>query len=212
MTAIRVGIVDDHALVREGLRLILESQQDLEVVGEAGDAISALALVAHRRPQVMLVDLTLDGGDGVALLRDLTARHPRTRVVAVSMHHDEETVRQAFLAGAAGYVVKGAASADLLRAVRAVARNQNYVHPMIASGVIVDSLRWLRQGDRLSPREIEVLRLVTSGKTAVEAGTALGISAHTVRRHLANMASKVGVRGRVGLTRYAVEHHLVQDA
>ena len=83
---------------------------------------------------------------------------------------------------------------------------------MIASGVIVDSLRWLRQGDRLSPREIEVLRLVTSGKTAAEAGSALGISAHTVRRHLANMASKVGVHGRVGLTRYAVEHHLVHDA
>lgn len=212
MAAIRVGIVDDHALVREGLKLILEGQPDFEVIGEVGDAVSALALVAHRRPQVMLVDLTLDGGDGVALVRDLTARHPRTRVVAVSMHHDEETVRQAFLAGAAGYVVKGAASADLLRAVRAVARNQNYVHPMVASGVIVDSLRWLRQGDRLSPREIEVLRLVTAGKTAVEAGTTLGISAHTVRRHLANMASKVGVRGRVGLTRYAVEHHLVQDA
>jgi DNA-binding NarL/FixJ family response regulator len=212
MASIRVGIVDDHALVREGLRLILEGQPDLEVVGEAGDAVSALALVAHRRPQIMLVDLTLDGGDGVALVRDLTARHPRTRIVAVSMHHDEETVRQAFLAGAAGYVVKGAASADLLRALRAVARNQNYVHPMVASGVIVDSLRWLRQGDRLSPREIEVLRLVTAGKTAVEAGNALGISAHTVRRHLANMASKVGVRGRVGLTRYAVEHHLVHDA
>ncbi len=212
MTAIRVGIVDDHALVREGLRLILEGQPDFEVIGEAGDAVSALSLVAHRKPQIMLVDLTLDGSDGVALVRDLTAQHPRTRVIAVSMHHDEETVRQAFLAGAAGYVVKGAAGADLLRALRAVARNQNYVHPMIASGVIVDSLRWLRQGDRLSPREIEVLRMVTAGKTAVEAGAALGISAHTVRRHLANMASKVGVRGRVGLTRYAVEHHLVQDA
>jgi DNA-binding NarL/FixJ family response regulator len=212
MAAIRIGIVDDHALVREGLRLILEGQPDLEVVGEAGDTVSALALVAHRRPQIMLVDLTLDGSDGVALVRDLTARHPRTRIIAVSMHHDEETVRQAFLAGAAGYVVKGAPSADLLRAVRAVARNQNYVHPMVASGVIVDSLRWLRQGDRLSPREIEVLRLVTSGKTAAEAGSALGISAHTVRRHLANMASKVGVHGRVGLTRYAVEHHLVHDA
>ena len=98
MTAIRVGIVDDHALVREGLRLILEGQPDFEVIGEAGDAVSALSLVAHRKPQIMLVDLTLDGSDGVALVRDLTAQHPRTRVIAVSMHHDEETVRQAFLA------------------------------------------------------------------------------------------------------------------
>ena len=144
-------------------------------------------------------------------MRDLTVRNPRIRVIAVTMHQHEETVRQAFLAGAAGYVVKGAASADLVAALRAVANNQYYVHPLVASVVVVDSLRWLRQADRLSPREIEVLRLVTAGRTAVETGRALGISAHTVRRHLSNMASKVGVHGRVALTRYAVEHHLVYD-
>lgn len=209
---IRVGIVDDHALVREGLRLILDAQPDIEVVGEASDVQAALALATRHKPQIMLVDLTLDGADGVALVRDLAHQHPRTRVIAVTMHQHEETVRQVFLAGAAGYVVKGAPSADLLTALRAVARNQHYVHPVVASGVVVDSLRWLRQGDRLSPREIEVLRLVTSGQTAIETGAALGISAHTVRRHLANMASKVGVHGRVALTRYAVEHHLVNDA
>jgi DNA-binding NarL/FixJ family response regulator len=129
----------------------------------------------------------------------------------VTMHHHPETVRQAFLAGAAGYIVKGAASADLIAAVRAVSQNQHYVHPVVASVVVVDSLRWLRQSDRLSPREAEVLRLVTAGRTAIEAGRALGISAHTVRRHLANVAAKVGVHGRVALTRYALEHHLVQD-
>jgi two-component system response regulator NreC len=144
-------------------------------------------------------------------LRDLTVQYPQIRLIAVTMHEHGETVRQAFLAGAAGYVVKGAASADLLAALRAVANNQHYVHPVVASVVVVDSLRWLRQADRLSPREIEVLRLVTAGHTAVETGIALGISAHTVRRHLSNMASKVGVRGRVALTRYAVEHHLVYD-
>jgi DNA-binding NarL/FixJ family response regulator len=159
----------------------------------------------------MLVDLTLDGADGVALLRDLHAKHPRMRVIVVTMHQHAETVRQAFLAGAAGYIVKGAAAADLLTAVRAVARNQHYVHPVVASVVVVDSLRWLRQSEGLTPREWEVLRLVTSGRTAVEAGRALGISAHTVRRHLANMATKIGVHGRVALTRYAVEHHLVQE-
>jgi len=209
MTAIRVGIVDDHVLVREGLRLILESQPDMEVVGEASDAPGAFSLAAQRRPHIMLVDLTLDGSDGVALIRDLTVRHPRIRLIAVTMHHHEETVRQAFLAGAAGYVVKGAASSELVTALRAVAKNQHYVHPVVASVVVVDSLRWLRQSDRLSPREIEVLRLVTAGRTAAEAGSALGISAHTVRRHLSNMATKVGVRGRVALTRYALEHHLV---
>jgi DNA-binding NarL/FixJ family response regulator len=209
--AIRIGIVDDHALVREGLRLILESQADLEVVGEASDAAGAFLIAAARSPQIMLVDLTLDGSDGVTLVRDLTVRHPRIRLIAVTMHHDGETVRQAFLAGVAGYVVKGAASADLITALRAVANNQHYVHPVVASVVVVDSLRWLRQADRLSPREIEVLRLVTAGRTAVETGRALGISAHTVRRHLSNTAAKVGVHGRVALTRYAVEHHLLYD-
>jgi DNA-binding NarL/FixJ family response regulator len=211
MAPIRVGIVDDHALVREGLRLILEAQPDIDVVGEASDPAGALTLAALRKPHIMLVDLTLDGSDGVALVRDLTVRHPGIRVIAVTMHLHEETVRQAFLAGAAGYVVKGAASADLVAALRAVANNQHYVHPVVASVVVVDSLRWLRQADRLSPREIEVLRLVTAGRTAVEAATVLGISAHTVRRHLSNMASKVGVHGRVALTRYAMEHHLVHD-
>jgi DNA-binding NarL/FixJ family response regulator len=211
MEPIRVGIVDDHALVREGLRLILDAQPDMEVVGEASDPAGALSMAALHKPRIILVDLTLDGSDGIGLVRDLVTQHPRIRLIAVTMHHDEETVRQAFLAGVAGYVVKGAASADLVTALRAVANNQHYVHPVVATVVVVDSLRWLRQADRLSPREIEVLRLVTAGRTAVETGRALGISAHTVRRHLSNMASKVGVRGRVALTRYAVEHHLVYD-
>ena len=211
MQTIRVGIVDDHALVRDGLRLILEQEPDIEVVGDAADTAGAFALAATRRPHVMVVDLTLGESDGVTLLRDLTNRHPRIRLVTVTMHEHEETVRQAFLAGAAGYVVKGAPSADLIAAVRAVAKNQHYVHPVVASGVVVDSLRWLRHADRLTPREIEVLRLLTAGRTAAETGRALGISAHTVRRHIANVTDKAGVRGRVALTRYALENHLVQD-
>lgn len=211
METIRVAIVDDHALVRDGLRLILEREPDIEVVGDAGDAAGALSLAATTRPHVMVVDLTLNGSDGIALLRDLASRDPRIRLVTVTMHEHEETVRQAFLAGAAGYVVKGAPSADLVAAVRAVSRNQHYVHPVVASGVVVDSLRWLRNADRLSPREIEVLRLLTAGRTAAETGRTLGISAHTVRRHIANLTDKAGVRGRVALARYAIEHHLVLD-
>lgn len=211
MSTIRVGIVDDHALVRDGLRLILEREPDIDVVGDAADAAGAFALATTRKPHVMVVDLTLGGSDGIALLRDLTSRHPRIRLVTVTMHEHEETVRQAFLAGAAGYVVKGAPSVDLIAAVRAVARNQHYIHPVVASVVVIDSLRWLRQADRLSPREIEVLRLLTAGRTAVETGRLLGISAHTVRRHIANVTGKAGVRGRVALTRYALENHLVQE-
>jgi two-component system response regulator NreC len=211
MQTIRVAIVDDHALVRDGLRLILEREPDIDVVGDAADATGAFALATTRRPHVMVIDLTLGGSDGIALLRDLTSRHPRIRLVTLTMHEHEETVRQAFLAGAAGYVVKGAPSADVVAAVRAVARNQHYVHPMVASVVVVDSLRWLRQADRLTPREVEVLRLLTAGRTAAETGEALGISAHTVRRHIANVTEKAGVHGRVALTRYALEHHLVPE-
>lgn len=211
MTAIRVGIVDDHALVRDGLRLILAAEPDIEVVGEASDAPGAMEVAARCEPDIMLVDLTLNGSDGVGLVRDLAARSTGTKVIVVTMHHHDETVRQVFLAGASGYVVKGAPSADLVAAVRSVANNQHYVHPMVASVVVVDSLRWLRQSERLSPREIEVLRLVATGRTAIESGQQLGISTHTVRRHLANVAAKVGVKGRVALTRYALEHDLVFD-
>jgi DNA-binding NarL/FixJ family response regulator len=211
MNAIRVAIVDDHSLVREGLRLILDREHDIEVVGEASDAATALTLAANRKPHVMVVDISLGESDGVSLIRDLASRFPKIRLVTLTMHEHEETVRQAFLAGAAGYVVKGAPSADLIAAVRAVARDQRYIHPVVASVVVVDSLRWLRHADRLSPREIEVLRLLTAGRTAAETGEALGISAHTVRRHIANVTDKAGVHGRVALTRYALEHHLVQD-
>lgn len=212
MTAIRVGIVDDHALVRDGLRLILGAEQDIEVVGEASDVSGAMEMAARCGPDIMLVDLTLNGSDGVGLVRDLAAGGSGgAKVIVVTMHQHDETVRQVFLAGASGYVVKGAPSADLVAAVRSVANNQHYVHPMVASVVVVDSLRWLRQSDRLSPREIEVLRLVATGKTAIESGRQLGISTHTVRRHLANVAAKVGVKGRIALTRYALEHDLVYD-
>ena len=211
MAAVRVAIVDDHALVREGLRRILEPEPDLEVCGEASTSAAALALAAEAEPQVMLIDISLGEEDGIPLLRDLHAAYPGIRLVALTMHQHDETVRQAFLAGAAGFVVKGATGEELLTAVRAVARNQNYIHPTVASVVVVDSLRWLRQDDRLSPREMEVLRHITAGRTAAETGEALGISANTVRRHVANLASKAGVRGRVALTRYALEHHLVHD-
>lgn len=211
MPAIRVGIVDDHALVREGLRRILEAAPDVDVVGEASEPNGAVALALHRRPHVMLVDLTLGDEDGLTLIRDLASRAPRCRLIALTMHLQDEIVRQAFLAGVAGYVVKGAASSELLTAIRAVAHNQSYVHPVVASVVVVDSLRWLRQTDRLSPRELEVLRLVSAGRTATDAGDRLGISAHTVRRHVANIGAKLGIHGRVAMTRYAIEHHLVPE-
>lgn len=208
---VSVAIVEDHALVREGLRRILESEPRIEIAGEAADAAEAFALVERTRPDVALVDLTLGEGDGIPLVRGLGVRYPGMRTVAVTMHRDGETVRQAFLAGAAGYVVKGASGAELIGAIRAVARGERYVHSAVAGVMVADSLRWLRHGQRLSPREREVLRLLAAGRTAVDVGRVLGISAHTVRRHIANLMTKLGVRGRVALARYAIEHDLVRD-
>jgi len=206
-----VVIIDDHALVREGIRLLLELEPDLEVLGEAGTSAEAFALVERASPQVALVDLTLGDTEGIALIRGLGVRHPDTRTIALTMHRDGETVREALLAGASGYLVKGASRAELVAAIHAVARGERYVHSSIAGIVVGDSLQWLRHGQRLSPREREVLRLVAGGRTAADVGRVLGISAHTVRRHVSNLTIKLGVGGRAGLTRYAVEHGLMQD-
>jgi DNA-binding NarL/FixJ family response regulator len=209
MTAITtIAIVDDHALVREGLRLLLEREPGVDVVGEAGTPAEAFAIVEQTKPELALVDLTLGDTDGIALIRSLGVRYPRTRTIALTMHRDGETVREALLAGASGYLVKGASRADLVSAIRAVARGEQYVHSAVAEIVVSDSLQWLRHGQRLSPREREVLRLLADGRTAADVGHVLGISAHTVRRHVSNLTSKLGVGGRSGLTRYAVEHGL----
>ena len=207
-----VVIIEDHALVREGLRLILQDEPGIRIAGEAAGVADAFALVERTEPDVALVDLTLGGADGIPLLRGLGVRYPGTRTLALTMHDDGETVRQAFLAGAAGYVVKGAASSELIAAIRAVARGERYVHSAVAGAVLDDSLRWLRHGHVLSPREREVLRLIAGGRTAIEASRLLGISAHTVRRHLSNLATKLGVRGRVALVRYAIDHQLLGNA
>ena len=126
------------------------------------------------------------------------------------MFHDAETLRQCLLAGAAGYIVKGASSADLISAIRAISRGEQYVHSSVVGLVVEDSLRWLRDGTQLSRREREVLSLLGGGRTPARIGETLGISVHTVRHHLTNTAAKVGVRGIHGLARYAREHGLAR--
>ncbi len=203
---ITIVIVEDHALVREGLRLIVEGEPGLEIVGEAADPEAAFEVIEQTSPTVVLVDLTLGAVDGIPFLHQLAVRFPASRALAVTMHSDGETVRQAFLAGAAGYLVKGASRAELLAAIRAVARGERYIHSAVAGAVLDDSLRWLRHGAALSPREREILRLLAGGRPAPAIARELGISVNTVRRHIANLSEKLGVRGRVALARYAIEH------
>jgi two-component system response regulator NreC len=207
---IRVALVDDHHLIREGLRLVLEGERGFEIVGEAADHESAIDLVMSERPDVLVLDLTFPEGDAMPLLRGLRSRLPNLRIVVLTMHSDPETVRQALAAGAAGYLVKGAQSRELVDAIRAVARGDRYLHSSITATVVDDSIRWFETG-AMSAREREVLSLLASGQSPAQIATSLDISVHTVRRHLANVSDKLGVRGMNALTRYAIRNGLARD-
>lgn len=208
---VRVALVDDHHLVREGLRHVLELQPGILVVGEAADRAEAFDLLASGAPDIVLLDITYPGDDGLVMLRELTARRPGIRVLVLTMHRDAETVRQALRAGAAGYLVKGAHTGELVEAIWAVARGERYLHSSVAGAIIDDSLRWMDVASPLSSREREILAHIASGESAADVGRALGISPYTVRRHVANLSAKLGLRGPKALTRYAVEHGLVRE-
>jgi DNA-binding NarL/FixJ family response regulator len=206
---IRVALVDDHQLIREGLRLVLQGEDGFEIVGEAADHASAIDLVMTERPHVLVLDLTFPEGDAMPLLRALSARQPNLRIVVLTMHSDPETVRQALAAGAAGYMIKGAASRELVEAIRAVARGERYLHSSVTAAVVEDSIRWLEAGS-ISSREREVLSMLASGHSPAQIARSLDISVHTVRRHLANVSTKLGIRGMNALTRYAIRNGLAR--
>lgn len=208
---VRVVLVDDHHLVREGLRHVLELQQGILVIGEAADRVQAFDLLERATPDIVLLDVTYPDADGLVMLREVAARWPGLRVLVLTMHRDAETVRQALRAGAAGFVVKGAHTSELVEAIWAVARGERYLHSSVAGAIIDDSLRWMDVESPLSGREREILAHIASGLSAVDVGSALGISPHTVRRHVANLSAKLGLSGPKALTRYAVERGLVRD-
>ena len=212
MTAIRVLLVDDHAVVRDGLRLVLEQMPDLFIAGEAGTSAEAIERSQLLTPDVVVMDIGLDRDDGVTTIEPILARSPASRILILTMFRDPETVRQCLLAGAAGFVVKGATGADVVEAIRAVHRGERYVHSSVAGFLVDDGLRWLRAGQGLSRREREVLGLLGGGRPPAAIGQLLGISVHTVRRHLANAARKLGVAGARNLARYAREHDMARAA
>jgi DNA-binding NarL/FixJ family response regulator len=207
---LRIVLCDDHTVVRDGLRLVLSGEPDMEVVGEASGGADLFDVVQVCRPDVLILDLTLDDHDGIPLLRDMRARYPAVAVVILTMHRDPETVRQSLLAGAAGYVVKGARSSDLADAIRAVARDERYVHSSVVGTVVDDSVNWLRSGTGLSQREREILSLIAGGQTAPMVAERLGISVHTVHRHIANLSAKLNAHGLPALVRFAIEHGFVR--
>lgn len=211
MLATRVVLVDDHNLVREGVRLVLDLADGIDVVAEADSQREALDVLERNPADLVLLDLALGDGVGFDPLRAIRARHPELRVLVLTMHRDPETVRQALHAGADGYVVKGAHARELVDAVRAVMRGERYLHSSVTAAVIDDSLRGAGDSS-LTVREREILRLLAGGLSAPRIGSDLGISTHTVHRHVANISGKLRIRGVVPLVRYAVEQGLVPEA
>jgi DNA-binding NarL/FixJ family response regulator len=202
---IRVLLVEDHTIVRQGLRALLESAGDLEVVGEAGRGDEAVQMAASLQPDVVLMDLSLPGLHGTEALRRIKTATPRTRVVVLSMHVAPEIVARARAAGCDGYVVKGADVAELADAIRGAFRGTPYFSQEITNEVRAgaDPL------ERLSAREREVLKLIAEGNTNKRIAAQLGISVHTVNAHRVSLMAKLDIHDAQGLTRFALRHGLV---
>lgn len=213
---IRVLIVDDHAIVRTGLRLLISGQTDMTVVGEAGSTEEGIKAAERLSPDVALIDLSLPGEGGIEAIRQLRRTRPRVRTIALTMHDDPAYLRSVLSAGGSGYVVKRAADSELLAAIRAVREGRSFVSPMLeeaeaaeppttpqVSGVADTALA------RLSARERQVLVLLAHGHTHSEMAEQLGISVKTVETHRARLSEKVGLKSRADLVRLALEAGLL---
>jgi two-component system, NarL family, response regulator NreC len=209
---IRVLVVDDHAVVRSGLRRVLEVEEDIETVGEAANAERAIFEAMDHKPDVILMDVTMPGQSGVEALPTLLQSVPQTRVLILSMHDDPGYVRAAFEAGASGYVLKEAADSEVVAAVRAVAAGQRYVHPVLGAKLIEAESEERRraEADPLSEREREILRLLALGHTNQEIAGMLYISVRTAETHRAHIMQKLRLTSRAELVRYALDTGLIE--
>jgi len=209
----RLLLADDHAMVRRGLRMILDAEPDLEVVAEAGDGAEAIELAVSEQIHLAVLDITMPRLTGLQAARELAQRRPETKILMLSMHDNEEYLFEALRAGAAGYVLKSAVDRDLVEACRATLRGETFLYPGAVTALVRAHLE--RGGDDaefdpLTPRESEVVKLVAEGMTTREIADALFISPKTVERHRANVLEKLGMRDRVDLTRYAIRRGLVE--
>jgi len=202
---VRVVIADDHTMVRSGLRVLLDMEPDLEVVAEAGSVAATTACLHDHVPDVLILDVHLGAENGLDAMPALLDASPATRVLVLTMQDDPAFARKALRAGAGGYVLKEAPRADLVAAVRAVARGETYLHPQLAARVVLEQER----SDRLTPRELEILRLIALGHTNAQIASDLYLSVRTVETHRANLQSKLGVSGRAELVRCALERELI---
>jgi len=210
---IRIALCDDHAVVRSGLRRILEAEPDFEVVAEAGTAGDAVAAARDTQPDVLVMDVGLPDRSGIAATADVSKASPATRVLILTVHDDVAYLRQAFDAGAAGYLVKEAADVELVQAVRQVAAGKQYVHPSLGAALLAPGSATARPagpGGELSEREVEVLGLIATGLTNAEIAERIFVSVRTVETHRAHIHQKLDVRTRAELVRIARQAGLDQ--
>ena len=210
---IRVVVVDDHAVVRSGLRLLLEAEADMEVVGEAGTTREAVFEVRAQKPDVILLDVVMPGESGIEATPKLLHEAPDAKVLVLSMQDDPRYVREAFAAGASGYVLKEAADVEVVSAVREIANGGRYVHPELGARLVAAEAAAERRADEdpLSEREREVLRLLALGYTNQEIAKQLYISVRTAETHRAHIMQKLHLSSRADLVRYAIAQGLLES-
>jgi two-component system, NarL family, response regulator NreC len=209
----RVVVVDDHAVVRAGLRRVLEAEPDIDVVGEAGTAGDAVLETRSAKPDVILLDVAMPGESGIDVMPKLQKEAPEAKVLVLSMQDDPRYVREAFAAGASGYVLKEAADSEVVAAVREVAAGNRYLHPALGARLISaeEEARAATEADPLSEREHEVLRLLALGHTNQEIATMLYISVRTAETHRSHIMQKLRLTTRAELVRYALANGLLAE-
>ncbi len=218
MGKIRVLVVDDHTIVREGVHILLEAQSDIEVVGEAADGQEALVRARELQPEIALVDIAMPGLNGLELTRALKRDWPQIHVIILTMYESDEYFFQVLDAGASGYVLKKAASADLVAAIRAVHAGDVFLYPSVARRLVSDYLARVKSGeeqnsyDGLTPREREVLKLIAEGHTNQAIADKLVISPSTVQTHRTRIMQRLNLHNRVELIQYAVRKGLLDHA
>jgi DNA-binding NarL/FixJ family response regulator len=210
----RIVLADDHAVVRRGLRLVLDAEPDLEVVAEAGDGAEAVEQAMRDDVHLAVLDVTMPRMTGIQAAREISKRRPEVRTLILSMHDNEQYLFEALRAGASGYVLKSAADRDLVEACRATMRGQPFLYPAAVAALVRDHLERASEGkgsaELLTPRELEILKLIAEAHTSKEIADTLVIAVKTVERHRANILEKLGMRDRVELTRYAIKRGLVE--
>jgi DNA-binding NarL/FixJ family response regulator len=208
---IRILIADDHAVVAEGLKHLIEAQEDLQVVAIVGDGREAVRIAKEAQPHVVLMDLSMPELNGADATRAIVENDPKCRVIVLSMYAEREYVRRALKSGAAGYVVKRSAAKEVVEAIRAVHAGQRYLSPRVADAVIEDYAADEKADllERLSAREREVLQLLAEGRTGAEIAARLSLSQKTVETYRARLVEKLGIRDVAGLVKFAIQRGLV---